>query len=136
MPGNLRKKTSGKSGVTERDYLRARRQVIRASSICAICGEAIDKNAKPICRFVDTSDLSMFDEIPRYCSADGSPCEHPRKAHPYSASADHIEQVSTLPPDSPLLVDPRNMQAVHLKCNQSRQSGAAGLNKTSKDWYA
>lgn len=142
MPGNLRRKTTGKSGgPTEKDYLKARRQVLRGSQICWRCGEAIDLTLKPICRNVDTTGLTVFDVIPMYCGDGIEPCGHPRKAHPFSASADHVHAVSELPPDSPLLTDPRNMKACHLDCNRRRQAGkqdGGPVNrcKVSKDWYA
>lgn len=142
MPGNLRKKTAGKSsGVTERDYLRARRKVLRGSQICCRCGDAIDLKLKPICRYVDTTGMTVHDTIPLYCGDGIEPCGHPRKAHPFSASADHEIPVADLPPGSPLLTDPRNMRSTHLDCNRRRQTGAqdggpVNRCKVSKDWYS
>lgn len=135
MAGNLRNKTT--KGVTENDYLRARKRVIRQSSVCAVCGEIIDKTLKPICRFVDTSGFSVADarDIPLVC---GEGCTHQRKANPWSVSADHIVPVSELPVGSPLLADARNLRTTHLVCNVRRQAGSsAGVVRRvrSKDWY-
>lgn len=139
MPGNLRKKSGGKgSGRTEKDYLRARRQVLKDSQICFWCGEAIDLKLKPICRFVDTSLATVETDVPQWCTEGG--CDHPRKAHPFSGSADHWpEPVSSLPPGSSLLTDPRNMVSTHLKCNRDRGAGTGEVHqmyKTSKDHFA
>lgn len=137
MPGNLRRKAGGRhSGVTEKDYLRARRRVINASSICAHCGHAIDKKLKPICRRVDTSGYTVENAhtIPIICGLECDP-SHGRKANPFSASADHRIPVDKLPPGSPLLTDPRNMEATHLRCNISRGAGNGKPKyRTSKDW--
>lgn len=138
MAGNMRSK-SGKrgSGVSEEDYKRARRQVLRESQICSLCGEAISLKLPAICRFIDTSTATVATVLPLYCTGD-VPCDHQRKAQPFSASADHKIPVSQLPPGSPLLVDPKNLAAVHLVCNQLKGSGngeVKPLYKTSKNHY-
>jgi len=56
MPGNVRGKLGKRS---ERDYLKARRQVIRESQICALCYEAIDVGLKPVCVKVDTRGFTV-----------------------------------------------------------------------------
>lgn len=138
LPGNLRKKSSGRgSGRTERDYLRARQQILRESQICAICCEAIDLTLKPICRFVKTDGFGVqdADKIPLQC---GPNCDksHGRKANPWSGSADHKIPVDQLPPDSPLLVGKQNLQVTHLYCNRSKGNRVARPHFTSSnDWY-
>ena len=121
MPGNLRKKLKG-TGPSERDYLRARRQIIRESQICAACFEAIDLTLKPICSKVNTSGYTVetASEIPVTCGAD---CKHSRKANPWSASADHVIPVDQLPPGSPLLVSKKNLVSMHMVCNQRKSAG-------------
>lgn len=136
MPGNLRRKSGGKgSGRTEKDYERARRQIIRESQIC-FCGEAIDLTLKPICRYVDTSTATVGTVLPRYCSGD-EPCGHPRKAHPFSASADHIVPIADLPPGSPLLTSVKNLRSCHVACNRLRGAGNGEVQnyRTSKNHY-
>lgn len=136
MPGNLRKKLRA-NGPSERQYLRARRQVIRESQICAGCFEAIDLTLKPVCVFVKTAGFTVetADEIPVTCGAE---CRHPRKANPWSASADHIVPVDQLPPGSPLLVSKSNLVSMHLVCNQ-RKSAGSGVDRprfvSSGDWF-
>lgn len=137
MPGNLRKKLV-KNGPTEREYLRARRQIIRESQICAGCHEAIDLTLKPICAQVNTAGYTVENahEIPTTC---GPECrKHPRKANPWSASADHIIPVDKLPPGSPLLVSKKNLVAMHKVCNQRKGAGA-GVDRpkfvSSGDWF-
>ena len=142
MPGNLRKKASGKAGRTERDYLRARRRVIRTSQICAHpdCCKAIDLTLKPICQFVDTLTFTVETAhlIPLMCGDDCREMKHARKANPYSASANHKIPVSQLLPDSKMLTSAKNLEPMHLRCNQ--QWGDAGVpgvqSKTSRDWFA
>ena len=121
MPGNLRGKLR-KNGPTERDYLKARRQIIYESQICAYCHDAIDLKLKPICIKVPTSAFTVENahEIPQVC---GPECKHPRKANPWSASADHIVPVDQLPAGSPLLTSKKNLQVMHKICNQRRGTG-------------
>ncbi|WP_198938182.1 hypothetical protein [Mycobacterium sp. IS-836] len=74
-------------------------------------------------------------EIPTICGPD---CDksHGRKPNPWSASADHKIPVDKLPPGSPLLTDPRNLEATHLRCNISRGAGNDKQQpRTSKDWF-
>ena len=136
MPGNLRRKLV-KGGPSERDYLRARQQVIRSSQICAGCFEAIDLTLKPVCVRVDTSGFTVETAhlVPLVC---GDGCSHPRKANPWSASADHIIPVDQLPPGSPLLASRKNLQAMHKVCNQRKSSGDGQSRATfvsSGDWF-
>lgn len=138
MPGNLRRRSSTRPGRTERDYLRARRRVLRESQICVGCRQAVDLNLKPICQFVNTDGYTAETAhlIPLTC---GDECVgHARKANPWSASANHKIPVASLPPDSPLLTDPKNLETMHLKCN--RDLGDRGevrpRTKTSRDWFA
>lgn len=138
MPGNLRRKTSKTAGRTERDYLRARRQLRNGSQICSVCRSAIDLTLKPICQYVKTSGYSVENahEIPLTC---GPNCKgHARKANPWSFSADHKIPVDMLQPDSPLLTSVRNLRPTHLRCNQSKgnRTEAKPRNKTSRDWFA
>lgn len=139
MPGNLRRKTGGKhSGRSENDYLKARRRVINAAAICELCGEALDKALKPLCRRVVTAGYTVENahEIPLTC---GDSCDksHGRKPNPWSASADHRIPVDKLPPGSPLLTDPRALRAVHLVCNIARGNrDDQPKSRTSKDWMA
>ncbi|QXO14340.1 HNH endonuclease [Mycobacterium phage Chaser] len=139
MPGNLRKK--GGTGKTERDYLRARKRVLRQSQICAhpYCRKAIDLNLKPICQFVDTSRYTIETAhlIPLVCGPDCREQKHARKANPWSASANHKIPVSQLLPDSNMLASAKNLEPMHLKCNQSLGDGdVKPRNKTSRDWFA
>lgn len=140
MPGNLRRKAGGRgSGRSERDYLRARRRVIRASQICGECGNAIDLSLKPVCRFVDTSGFTVETAhlIPLVCGEGCREAGHGRKANPWSVSADHKVPVAELPPDSPLLTSSKNLVACHLWCNKSKGAGRKKrvLFKTSRDWF-
>ena len=132
MSGNLRKKLSGRSGCpTEAAYERARRQVIRQSTICHFCGHPVDKSLKPICRFVDVAGFGVTNahELPTKCSEG---CEHARKAHPWGPSADHYPvPVSKMPLDSPLLCDPRAMVLVHTQCNRERGTGEVRASRYS-----
>ncbi|ALA48514.1 HNH endonuclease [Mycobacterium phage Lolly9] len=139
MPGNLRKKSG--AGKTERDYLRARRRVLRQSQICAYppCRKAIDLKLKPICQFVDTSLFTVETAhlIPLTCGDECREAKHARKANPYSASANHKIPVSQLPPDSDMLASAKNLEPMHLKCNQELGDGdIKPRNKTSRDWFA
>lgn len=136
MPGNLRGKLR-RGGPTERDYLRARRQIIRESQICAHCHDAIDLKLQPICARVDTSGFTVetAHEIPVVCGPD---CAHPRKANPWSASADHIVPVEQLPAGSPLLTSKKNLRTLHLVCNQrkgNREAVARQRYQSSGDWF-
>lgn len=121
MPGNLRRKLT-RNGPSERDYLRARRQIIYESRICAYCHDAIDVSLKPICIKVATAGFTVENahEIPQTCGPD---CKHARKANPWSASADHIIPVDELPAGSPLLASKKNLRSFHLVCNQRRGTG-------------
>lgn len=136
MPGNLRRKLTHR-GPTERDYLRARRQVLHESQICAGCHEAIDLSLKPVCIHVDTSAFSVetAHEIPTTCGTD---CRHQRKANPWSGSADHIVPVDQLAPGDPRLVSKRNLRPMHKVCNQRKGSGV-GFDRapavSSGDWF-
>lgn len=86
---------------------------------------------------VSTDLLTVFDEVPRYCTGDGSPCDHPRKAHPFSPSADHWPvPVSEMVPGDKRLTDPRAMRLTHLKCNQVRGNRSEDMNRVSRDWFA
>lgn len=136
MPGNLRKKLKS-GGPTERDYLKARRQVLYESRICAVCHDAIDLSLKPICSLVDTSAFTVENahEIPLTCGAD---CDHRKKANPWSGSADHIIPVDQLPAGSPLLTSKKNLQATHKICNQRRGTGELVERPgyvSSGDWF-
>lgn len=136
MPGNLRRKLK-QGGPTERDYLRARKQVIFQSRICSICFDAIDVKLPPICSRVDTSGFTVetAHEIPVSCGAE---CAHPRKPNPWSASADHIIPVEKLPPGSPLLTSTKNLASCHLVCNQRKSAGDAAPRSrfvSSGDWF-
>lgn len=136
MPGNLRRKIT-KNGPSERDYLRARQQVIRASQICAFCHDAIDLTLPPICGRVDTSGFTVetAQDIPAVC---GPECGHPRKANPWSASADHIIPVDKLPPGSPLLASKKNLVPMHKICNQRKGAGKSVERPrfvSSGDWF-
>lgn len=109
---------------------------MRESQICWLCGEAIDLSLKPICRFIDTSTATLATVLPLTCS-DG--CDHPRKPHPFSASADHKTPIALLPPGSELLTSVKNLASAHLKCNRDRGAGGGDVvqsYKTSKDHYA
>lgn len=138
MPGNLRRKSS-RPGRTERDYLRARKRVLRESQICVVCRNAIDTNLKPVCQFVDTGLFTVADAhlIPVLCGPECRELKHARKANPWSASADHKIPVSELPTDSPLLASAKNLAACHLVCNQRKgdRKSAASRPKTSRDWF-
>lgn len=136
MPGNLRRKLA-KGGPTERDYLRARRQVIYESRICAYCHDAIDVSLKPICVKVNTSGFTVENahEIPLVC---GPECKHSRKANPWSASADHVVPVEKLPPGSPLLASTKNLVPMHKVCNQRKGAGEPVSRQrfvSSGDWF-
>lgn len=136
MPGNLRGKLK-KGGPTERDYLRARRQVLHESRICAYCFDAIDQTLKPICAKVDTSGFTVerAHEIPLICGPD---CDHKKKANPWSGSADHIVPVEKLPPGSPLLTSKKNLQSTHQVCNQRKSNGDVVKREkfvSSGDWF-
>lgn len=139
MPGNLRK-SAGKrgSGRTEADYLKARKRALRASQVCAGCHQAIDLTLKPICQYVNTDGYTVETAhmIPRTC---GDECNgHARKANPWSASANHKIPVSKLQPDSKLLTDHRNLEPMHLKCNQTLGDRVVvkARHKVSRDWFA
>ncbi|AGT13100.1 hypothetical protein CROSSROADS_102 [Mycobacterium phage Crossroads] len=140
MPGNLRKK--GGTGKTERDYLRARKRVLRQSQICALpsCRKAIDLTLKPICQFVDTSKYTAETAhlIPLDCGPDCRELKHYRKSNPWGPSANHKISVASLPPDSPLLASAKNLEPMHLKCNQELGDGknAKPRHKVSRDWFA
>lgn len=136
MPGNIRRKLKH-GGPTERDYLKARKQILYESRICAFCHDAIDATLKPICVKVDTSGFTVetAHEIPLVC---GPGCDHQRKANPWSGSADHIIPVDKLPPGSPLLTSKKNLQSTHKVCNQRRGTGDfVSLPKfvSSGDWF-
>lgn len=136
MPGNLRGKLK-RGGPSERDYLRARQQVIRSSQICAGCFEAIDLTLKPLCARVDTSGFTVerAHDIPLVC---GPGCDHGKKANPWSASADHIIPVHKLPPGSPLLASRKNLQPMHKICNQRKSAGDGKPREryvSSGDWF-
>lgn len=136
MPGNLRRKLKS-NGPTERQYLRARRQVIRESQICAGCHEAIDLTLKPVCVKVKTAGYTVENahEIPLTC---GPACDHSRKANPWSASADHVIPVEKLPPGSPLLVSKKNLVSMHMVCNQRKSAGSGFVRPrfiSSGDWF-
>lgn len=136
MPGNLRRKLT-KNGPTERDYLRARRQVIHESRICNYCHDAIDLTLKPICIKVATSSYTVENahEIPTVC---GPECKHPRKANPWSASADHVIPVDKLPAGSPLLASKKNLVPMHKICNQRKGAGELASKPrfvSSGDWF-
>lgn len=139
MPGNLRKRLNGKTGRTERDYLRARKRVLGTSQICVGCGQAIDLNLKPICQFVKTDGVPVEQAhlIPLTCGDGCREAKHARKANPWSASADHKIPVSELPPDSPLLTSTKNLDPFHLVCNQRKgdRKSPKARNKTSRDWF-
>lgn len=138
MPGNLRGKLK-RGGPTERDYLRMRRQVLRQSSICAICFDAVDQTLAAICCKVDTKGFTVetAHQIPITCGPD---CTHQKKANPWSASLDHIIPVDQLPPGSPLLTSRKNGQVAHLVCNQRKSNGDGKAAKrerfvSSGDWF-
>jgi hypothetical protein len=138
LPGNLRRKLKH-GGPTERDYLRMRRQVLRESSICAICFDAVDQTLVPICCKVDTRGYTVEDahKIPTVC---GPECKHQKKANPFSPSLDHIIPVDQLPPGSPLLTSRKNGQVAHLVCNQ-KKSNRDGVERREKfvssgDWFS
>lgn len=136
MPGNLRRRIN-KNGPSERDYLRIRKQVLRQSSICALCFEAIDGTLKPVCVNVSTRGFTVENahEIPTTCGPD---CQHKKKANPFSASLDHIVPVDQLPVGSPLLASIKNSQVAHLVCNQKKSNGTARpVTKyvSSGDWF-
>lgn len=135
MPGNVRKKLA--AGQREKQYLRARKQVLKESQICAICFDAIDVNLKPICCKVDTRGYTVefAHEIPLTCGED---CRHQKKPNPFSGSADHIIPVDQLPAGSPLLTSKRNLRSTHLLCNQRKGAGDArsvGKFVSSGDWF-
>lgn len=141
MPGNLRGKTGRRgTGRSERDYLRARRRVLRESAICAECGCAIDLTLKPICQYVSTDGFPVerAHEIPLECGPECCELKHGRKANPWSGSADHKIPVVELPPDSPMLTSVKNLRSTHLVCNQRKgdRKSPAVLVKTSRDWFA
>lgn len=121
MPGNLRGKLK-RGGPTERDYLRARRQILYESRICVYCHDAIDATLQPVCSKIDTSGYTVekAHEIPLTCGPD---CTHKKKPNPWAGSADHIIPVEKLPPGSPLLTSKKNLQSMHKVCNQRRGSG-------------
>lgn len=58
--------------------------------------------------------------------------------HPESFSADHIIPLSQLPPDSPLANSLKNLQPMHLVCNQRKGAGknkkSTRPNPTSRKW--
>jgi hypothetical protein len=135
MPGNVRKKLG--YGQREKQYLRARRQVLSESQICAICFEAIDLTLKPICCKVDTRGFTVefAHEIPTSC---GDGCRHQKKPNPWSASADHIVPVEQLPAGSPLLTSKKNLRSTHLRCNQVKGAGDGPSREkfvSSGDWF-
>lgn len=139
MPGNLRKKAG--SGKTERDYLRARKRVLQQSQICSYppCRKAIDLKLKSICQYVDTSTYTVETAhlIPLTCSDECRELKHHRKANPWGPSANHKINVASLPPDSPLLASAKNLEPMHLKCNQELgDSGIKPRHKVSRDWFA
>ena len=143
MPGNLRRKSGGRgTGRTERDYLRARRRVLQASQICAHpeCRKAIDLTLRPVCQFVDTSGFTVETAhlIPVVCGDGCVVAGHARKANPFSASANHRVPVASLLPDSKMLTSVKNLEPMHLRCNQSLGDRAvpAAAHKTSRDWFA
>lgn len=134
MPGNLRAKLGNQR---ERDYLRMRKQLIRESTICKLCFEAVDPRLPAICCKVDTRGYSAWNahEIPVKC---GDGCRHQRKANPWSASIDHIVPVDQLPTGSPLLTSRKNAQVTHLVCNQKKSNGVfRPVDKfvSSGDWF-
>ena len=139
MPGNLRRKTKG--AVTEHAYEKARKQCINSSSVCAICAEIVDKNLpKGICHRVMTDEYTVHNahEIPADCSPTCKAERHPRKAHPYGPSADHIVSVASMAPGDPRLVDPKNLQLCHTLCNVRKQQGGNKKQElvTLKNWLA
>lgn len=136
MPGNLRRKLKP-GGPTERDYLKARKQILYESRICTYCHDAIDLSLKPICVRVDTSGFTVerAHEIPLECEPS---CGHPKKPNPWSGSADHIIPVEQLPAGSPLLTSKKNLQSMHKICNQRRGTGDVASKPTfvsSGDWF-
>ncbi len=135
MPGNVRKKLGHRQG--EKQYLRARRQVLRESQICAICFQAIDLSLKPVCSKVDTRGFSVefAHDIPLTCGPD---CRHQKKPNPFSGSADHIVPVEQLPVGSPLLTSKKNLRSTHLVCNQRKGAGQSPEREkfvSSGDWF-
>ena len=135
MPQNIRSKLG--PGQKERDYLAARKRVIRESQICSICMEAIDISLKPVCVNVDVSGYTVetAHTIPPKC---GDGCRHKRKPNPYSPSADHVIPVDRLPPGSPLLTSVKNLQVVHYVCNQRKGAGNVPVVEkfvSSGDWF-
>lgn len=135
MPGNIRSKLG--PGQREKDYLRARRRVLRESQVCAICFDAIDVKLRPVCALVDTRGFTVESahEIPVTC---GPGCDHKRKANPWGPSADHVVPVDQLPPGSPLLTSAKNLVSVHQVCNQRKSNGVSKpVEKfvSSGDWF-
>lgn len=121
----------------ERDYLRARKQVIRESQICSICHDAIDVSLPAVCRFVDVRGYTVENahEIPVKC---GDDCRHQKKPNPFSPSADHIIPVDKLPAGSPLLTSKKNLASCHYVCNKSKGAGDSPTREkfvSSGDWF-
>lgn len=142
MPGNLRKR--GGTGRTERDYLRARRRVGRMSQICAHpeCRQAIDMTLKPICQFVDTSNVPIGEAhlVPLVCGPECRELKHARKANPWSFSANHKVPVNKLSPEEfpEMAASVQNLEPMHLRCNQALgdRDVPKAKPKTSRDWFA
>ena len=135
MPGNLRKKLGPNQ--REREYLRARKQVLRQSQICSICLDAIDLKLPLVCARVDTRGFTVENahEIPTTCGPD---CDHKKKPNPWSGSADHLVPVEQLRPGDPRLVSAKGLVASHLICNQRKSNGTAkpvAKYVTSGDWF-
>ncbi|KPG13731.1 hypothetical protein AN911_00335 [Mycobacteroides immunogenum] len=142
MSGNVRQKAGENAAKVDRLYQKARQRAKRKSQICVHCHEAVDLSLKSICRFVDTSGYSVerAREIPFYCGDPGCKGSHSRKPNPWSWSANHKIPVDQLPPDSPLLYDDSNIEAMHLRCNkQVNKYGAESPRekkfRTSRDWF-
>lgn len=136
MPGNIRGKLKP-NGPSERDYLKARKQILYESRICAYCHDAIDMALKPVCVQVDTSGFTVENahEIPLVC---GPGCDHRKKPNPWSGSADHIIPVEKLPAGSPLLTSKKNLASMHKICNQRKGSGGVVSKPSfvsSGDWF-
>lgn len=62
--------------------------------------------------------LRTYDHTCHHCGYDIDPLL--RWPHPLSWSADHIIPKSLLQPDDPRLWHISNLQAMHLRCNESR----------------
>ena len=96
-------------------------------------------NLKPICQYVKT-DLYTIETahlIPLTCSDECRELKHARKANPYSFSANHKIPVNTLMPDSKMLSSHKNLEPMHLRCNQSLGDRVVSTSyKTSRDWFA